>query len=276
MSYPDLRETSILFGVYLLVFFGVFVLSETVVSRDISSVAYEWTSLVIYVVSIAPVLLFAKMASKTPGFDYGLTLKKVPFELFFILAFTVPAMIVVNESIVSLIPMPKETEESFANMVTPSLPSFLSVVVAAPVLEELLCRGIVLRGLLSHTSPYKAVTFSAFFFAAIHLNIWQGIAAFIIGCVSGAVYCKTRSILPCIFMHLLNNGLCFAALFLAEDSEATLNEMLGGSYTSILILSSIVFATGLYALYSTLKRRYPEEIRERCPAEIEPQYQEEL
>jgi membrane protease YdiL (CAAX protease family) len=294
MSYPDLRQTFILFGVYLAVFFAVYIVSETIIPSDVSDVVYEWASLCIYVASIAPVLFFARMASKTPGFDCGMTgitwttLRKIPFELLFILVFTVPAMIVVNEAIVSLIPMSEEIEESFANMVTPSLPSFLTVVVAAPVLEELLCRGIVLRGLLSHLSPYKAVAYSALFFAVMHLNPWQGIAAFIIGCVSGAVYCKTRSILPSIFIHLLNNVLCFSAFFLSDHAEATLNDILGDAYIFVVILSLIVFAAGLHAIHSTLKHRYPEESRDaeeikkqdeeikKQDEEIKKQYIEEL
>ena len=40
----------------------------------------------------------------------------------------------------------------------------------------------------------------------MHLNPWQGIAAFLLGAWYGWIYYKTRSLKTTIFLHFLNNG----------------------------------------------------------------------
>ena len=59
------------------------------------------------------------------------------------------------------IPMPDWMQQIFADLMQKSLPAFLSVAVLAPVCEEWLLRGIILKGLLKRYSPLKAITWSA-------------------------------------------------------------------------------------------------------------------
>lgn len=82
----------------------------------------------------------------------------------------------------------------------------LLLVVVAPVTEELLFRGIILRGFLSRYSVVTAVTLSALLFALFHLNPWQFIGAFALGLVFGWWYVKTRSLVPCLVGHGIFNG----------------------------------------------------------------------
>ncbi len=85
--------------------------------------------------------------------------------------------------------------------------SVLTVAIMAPVFEEWLCRGEILRGLLQKMKPGWAIVVSALFFAVIHMNPWQALNAFIIGCVLGYVYYKTGSLILTMLMHATNNGL---------------------------------------------------------------------
>ena len=85
--------------------------------------------------------------------------------------------------------------------------NFISVSIFAPLFEEWLCRGMVLRGLLSHkVKPLWAIVLSALFFAFIHLNPWQALPAFILGCLMGYVYYKTGSLKLTMLMHFTNNS----------------------------------------------------------------------
>lgn len=84
--------------------------------------------------------------------------------------------------------------------------SLLTTAVLAPFFEEWLCRGMVLRGLLTKTNPTIAIITSAAFFAFIHLNLWQAIPAFIMGCLLGLVYYKTGSLKTTMLMHCANNA----------------------------------------------------------------------
>jgi hypothetical protein len=86
------------------------------------------------------------------------------------------------------------------------LSSIFTLVIVAPLTEELLFRGLILRGFLSHYSVRKAIMASALFFAVFHFNPWQFTGAFVLGAIFAWWFVKTRSLLPCLFGHALNNG----------------------------------------------------------------------
>ncbi len=97
-------------------------------------------------------------------------------------------------------------KELFSFEGNPAEQVFLLVLVA-PITEELLFRGIILRGLLSRTRPAFAVLVSALLFALVHLNPWQFISALCLGLVLGWAYLRTGSVLLCILGHAISNGL---------------------------------------------------------------------
>ncbi len=69
------------------------------------------------------------------------------------------------------------------------------------ILEEIIFRGIVLRGFLLTYSPKKAIIFSAIIFGIIHghpLKIW---GAIILGLFFGWIFYKTKSIGNTIILH---------------------------------------------------------------------------
>ena len=116
----------------------------------------------------------------------------------------------ISDPVVTLLPeMPEFLEQALESMVNGNvLINLLCVSVFAPFFEEWLCRGMVLRGLLArNVKPVWAILFSAFFFAFIHFNPWQAIPAFLLGCLFGYVYYKTKSLSLTMLMHCVNNTL---------------------------------------------------------------------
>lgn len=85
------------------------------------------------------------------------------------------------------------------------------VVVMAPLCEEAIMRGVVLRGLLGTMRAGRAIAISALLFAAMHLNPWQMPTAFAGGLILGWVYRRTGSLGLCIVGHALHNALCLFA-----------------------------------------------------------------
>lgn len=85
----------------------------------------------------------------------------------------------------------------------------LAVVVIAPIVEEIILRGMVLRGFLKHYSVRKSILLSALLFGLLHMNPWQFISAFAAGIILGYLYEKTNSIITTIFAHALNNSMGF-------------------------------------------------------------------
>lgn len=129
-------------------------------------------------------------------------------------------------------PMPDNLKAIMENMVSnsPLWATVLTTVIFAPVFEEWLCRGMILRGLLQKTKPVWAICLSALVFAIIHGNIWQGIPAFILGVLFGYVYYRTGSLKLTMLMHLTNNAFAVITSRLPSIKEmgmdATLSDIL--------------------------------------------------
>lgn len=112
------------------------------------------------------------------------------------------------EPIAALLPpMPDSLKEVMGSLTNGNLwVNLLCVSIMAPICEEWLCRGMVLRGMLAHgAKPAVAIIVSALFFALIHLNPWQALPAFMLGCLFGYVYYKTGSLKLTMLMHCVNN-----------------------------------------------------------------------
>lgn len=125
--------------------------------------------------------------------------------------------------------------------------SFILMVIAAPILEELIFRGIILDGLLKNNSPTKSIMISSLLFGLVHLNPWQFIAGFIIGIFSGWVYYRTKNLLLSIIIHASANlSAYFMRYFIDIDSsmDDTLLEMYGGLSNLIMaIVGSITIVS---------------------------------
>ena len=89
---------------------------------------------------------------------------------------------------------------------------FLAVVIA-PVTEEIVFRGLILRGLLGRWRPAAAVLFSAGLFALVHFNPVQAPVALLLGLLTGWLYVRTRSLGLCILAHALNNAASYLTWF---------------------------------------------------------------
>jgi len=87
------------------------------------------------------------------------------------------------------------------------------VVVAAPLVEELLFRGFLQRVLEYRMRDItRAVLVSALTFALIHLNIYWVIQIYMLGVFMGYLAWRSDSILPSFIVHALNNGWSIAWL----------------------------------------------------------------
>ena len=83
--------------------------------------------------------------------------------------------------------------------------AFMKVVIVAPIIEELIFRGIIVNGFMRNYPNFLTVFFSALLFALFHLNPWQFPATFVLGLLLGWLMVRTRNILVCIAGHAINN-----------------------------------------------------------------------
>ena len=92
--------------------------------------------------------------------------------------------------------------EMLLRLVNGGLASLVIVGVVGPVIEEIMFRGILLRGFLQHYTEQRALLLSAGLFAVYHLTFAQLPVAFVGGLFTGWLYIRSRSLWPCVVAHI--------------------------------------------------------------------------
>ena len=104
-------------------------------------------------------------------------------------------------------PAPQYLDAFFFNLFSGGLVSFITAGIIGPFIEEVLFRGLILRGFLARYSTKKAIILSSLLFAVFHLNIYQFLPTFILGIFLSWIFIKLHSLWPCIFFHAFYNSI---------------------------------------------------------------------
>ena len=236
---------------------GVFVLM-----MGSSESVMQYSMLIAYPVSFIPPLLYASAKSRrNEFFDKGYALdsnnfgKRGGFAMAVIVSIATLAAAFVCEPVSVMLPdMPETLKKSLELLMDgPLWAALLSVSIFAPLFEEWLCRGLVLRGLLKHMNPTGAILVSAAFFAILHMNPWQAIPAFLLGILFGYVYYRTGSLKLTMLMHCVNNtfSLLLSKIPGLEDIESFMDILSPWAYAGIyvacvlMLASAVILITGI-------------------------------
>lgn len=249
----------ILIGSAVMLLLGVFMSKEAVDTYGL---------LITYPFQFIPAMIYCSLKSRSNAmFDSGVAVNSAHFgqtggwilAIVVVLA-TVSAAYMSDAITKWLPPMPYYLEDLLKGMTGgPLWVSLLSVSVMAPFFEEWLCRGEVMRGLLQRVKPVWAIVISAAFFAIIHLNPWQAIPAFILGCLFGYVYYKTGSLLLTMLMHCANNtfSVILSRLDAFKDADTWFDVLSPMEYFAGFVAAGLIIA-GLVVLLRRIPLERPE------------------
>jgi membrane protease YdiL (CAAX protease family) len=135
--------------------------------------------------------------------------------------------------------------------------SIMMAVVAAPVLEEIFCRGQLLEALARRWRPWVAVVASAAFFGIVHFNPPQAVNAFVIAVVMGYLYMVTRSLTPVIIIHAINNALAWLTLRLTGTQATDTRELIGNDtvYWAVYAVCAVILAASLVLMHRAVNTK---------------------
>ena len=209
------------------------------------------------VMFIPPWLYVTAQSRRNEFFETGYSLDSSNFgrlggfRMALIVSVATLALGFVTDSLNAIMP---QTPEWFENamaqiMDAPVWITLISVSIFAPLFEEWLCRGVILRGLLQKTHPVSAILVSAVFFAVLHMNPWQALPAFILGALFGFIYYKTGSLKLTMLMHCVNNtfAVVFSKIPSLENAEGFADVMSTWAYVCIFI-ASIAFLAATFVV----------------------------
>ena len=86
------------------------------------------------------------------------------------------------------------------------VPALIVIALLPAVAEEVLFRGIILNCSENHTGSVAAIFLSGFCFSLYHASVEQTVYQFICGCMFAFLAIRSRSVVPSMIIHFLNNA----------------------------------------------------------------------
>lgn len=156
--------------------------------------------------------------------------------------------IMLIDAVMSLLTFLPDWTESTFDMLQGSWVGIFGICIFGPIVEELLFRGTVTKLLLSRYKPWVAIVLSGFLFGIYHMNPVQIVAASFSGFFLGWLYYRTRSLVPCIVVHILNNSLSVWGSLQFPDAELTVDIMGTTAYAICVGVSIPLFLLAVWQL----------------------------
>ena len=123
----------------------------------------------------------------------------------------------------------------------------LTAGIVAPIVEELIFRGLVYRRTKKMTGTIAAAILSAALFGVFHGNWVQAPYAFIIGIVAVFVYEKFKSIVAPIMLHMSANILSVLIMTMTSSDTPTVDSLNIDTLSYVSSLIIFIFITGVLA-----------------------------
>jgi sodium transport system permease protein len=149
-----------------------------------------------------------------------------------------------------LVPVPKEVLEHLRKALLPEhhgrglFASLLLVAVTPALCEEVLFRGVVLRGLATRLAPAAAIVITGVLFGMFHLDVWRLLPTTALGILLSWVAYQSRSLYPSMLVHFINNGMLVTLSSLKMEDRL---DKLGRAQTAAIFAGAVVVTgVGVY------------------------------
>ena len=136
-----------------------------------------------------------------------------------------------------------------------SMAAVVGICLLAPFAEELVMRGGVEEHLLQWKhSPALAIVLSSLLWSVLHFSPSLIISAFLSGLLLGWVYYRTRNVLACFLMHMVNNTASCIGEWLIPDDTTSLDILF---QTRVIIITLFGIVLMIASLVNIQKRTSP-------------------
>ncbi len=202
---------------------------------------------------------------RLPGEGSGLQFswKKVDFTLILWGVVVVMAAGIVIEPLLDK--MPESYLEALSSMMGRGGWMMLTSIVLAPLLEELLFRGILQEAFVRKYGPPLGIVLAAAVFGAMHIIPQQVLNAFLIGLVLGFIYYRSRSLVPVMAIHCINNLIAYFTWMIGGEKILSTRDQLPDDTTYYVVygIACLILLVAFVCMGVTLSR---ERNRKLSPA----------
>ena len=187
------------------------------------------TALVSVFSSVITLIIFLK--TKWTPLTRGYLLSKPWGTLLWVALFSLGTIIPLSFLYEQLgIEMDENTQQIITSMMKEPW-GYVAVGILAPLAEEVVFRGAILRtllGIMSKKNHWVAIMISAAIFGIVHANLAQFINALLMGLILGWMYYRTKSLVPGILLHWVNNTMAYVLSNIMPQSDGKLIDLFHG------------------------------------------------
>ena len=192
------------------------------------------TALVQVFSSVITLIIFLK--TKWTPLTRGYLLSKPWGTLLWVALFSLGTIIPLSFLYEQLgIEMDENTQQIFTSLMKEPW-GYVAIGILAPLAEEVVFRGAILRtllGIMSKKNHWVAIMISAAIFGAVHCNQAQFINALLMGLLLGWMYYRTGSLVPGILLHWVNNTMAYVLANIMPQSDGKLIDLFHGDEKTV-------------------------------------------
>lgn len=242
----------------LLTLLGVFIVATVLGSlltgalQKIGSVSVGFGAFLGYVIQFSLVIIFGLFQRKirspkeTRLLKFGLA--KLDFVIILWGTIMVLATGVVIEPLLNL--FPETYLDRLGNIMAAGGWMMFTSIVIAPIMEEILFRGILQDALMRKYGVFVGILIASAVFGIVHLIPQQVVNAFMIGIVLGYIYYRTGALLPVILIHCINNAISYFTWMLNGETLLSTREQMGNDtlYFTVYGIACVLFVIGFVSI----------------------------
>ena len=206
-------------------------------------------SLISGLLTLIVVLAFYLIRRKK--FSEALWLRPVPVPALLTGATLAPGLYLVVMTALAMLPKAwmDSYDEASAGIDSGTLTGVIAIAVVAPIVEEVIFRGLMMNRLARVMPGWLAVVLSAAVFGVCHGHpVWFAYA-FVLGAVFGFIDLRTNSILPSILGHVVFNAIGQIFSVIPETEEGTEILIAMGVLLVVSIIALILNRRAIAALF---------------------------
>ena len=250
VAYPSWGDLLILLGVFIVA--TVLGSLLTGILQKIGSVSVGFGSFLGYVIQFSLVIIFGLFQRKirspkgTRLLKFGLA--KLDFVIILWGTIMVLATGVVIEPLLNL--FPETYLDRLGNIMAAGGWMMFTSIVIAPIMEEILFRGILQDALMRKYGVFVGILIASAVFGIVHIIPQQVVNAFMIGIVLGYIYYRTGALLPVILIHCINNAISYFTWMLNGETLLSTREQMGNDtlYFTVYGIACVLFVIGFVSI----------------------------
>lgn len=244
------------FIIFLFLYSFIGLIIDMIFNNSYSEVSYTVRRLI----QLCLYILYVVYITKSNGIKLQYSIKPQNIFIYVIVLF---AFIFLYEGTIDILiekfitpdTMSKARESDMEQLLAYPIALFIQVCISAPLLEEVLVRGVLYEILHEKLSVISSVIICSVFFSIMHFDSFNTLFYIMVSIIFSYIYIKTGSITYCVILHMCVNAVSFFSYYLNYSLETNITKIVFMISTLIVVISiATIFKRGIKENFAVIEK----------------------